>query len=314
MNLDRYESSANRRRLHGRTEPRGAQTGMPTWGAIAFGGVFVAVGTGVVLMGSRVIPVDPQSVHAPWWVLTVFGTVFALAGTSVWGRAARQYRAERRRRDAIRRRPDEPALADYAWDPRGFTASRWSRAVRAIALAVFMSLFLSIFNYWAFARNGPWMVKFVTILFDLMLLAVWVGALTVLGRTLKFSGSRLEFARFPYRLDQPVLVRWHPASGIVTARNGTFTLRCVEEWFETRGHGKNRSQRLVQEETWNGTWHLEQSKIFARGEIMELTYELPADAPSTQLHAAKPVFYEFEVKLDLPGLDFEETYLVPIYG
>jgi hypothetical protein len=32
------------------------------------------------------------------------------------------------------------------------------------------------------------------------------------------------------------------------------------------------------------------------------------------LSAEKPVFWEFEVKLDLPGLDFQETYLVPIYG
>jgi hypothetical protein len=313
MNLDRYESSANRRRLSGRTERRGSQTGLPTWGALAFGGVLVAVGTGVVLMGSRVIPVDPKSVHAPWWVLTVFGLVFALAGLAVWGMATRQYRAKQRRRDAIRRRPDEPALADYAWDIRGYTAPRWSRVAKALTLAVAMSLFLSIFNYWAFVRNGPWMVKFVTVLFDLMLLAVWVGALTMLGRTLKFSGSRIEFAQFPYRLDQPVLIRWHPATGIATARKGTFTLRCVEEWFESRGHGKNRSQHLVQEETWNGTWHLDPSKLFARGEILELRYELPIDAASTQLSAEKPVFWEFEVKLDLPGLDFEETYLVPIY-
>jgi hypothetical protein len=314
VTLDRFVTSTDRRRLSGRTERRGVRTGIPTWGAFAFGSVFVAVGIFVVLVGSRVIPVDPKSVHAPWWILTAVGVVFALAGLAVWGMAAGQQQSERRRRAAARQRPDEPAFADYGWDIRGYTAPRWSRAVRALAVAVAMSLFLSVFNYWAFVKDGPWMVKGVTTLFDLMLLAVWVGALTMLGRTLKFSGSRIEFARFPYRADEPVLVRWHPATGIVRARRGTFTLRCVEEWFETRGHGKNRSQKLVQEESWSGIWHLDQPKLFARGEIIELRYQLPVQAPSTRLSADRPVFWEFEVKLDLPGLDFEETYLVPIYA
>jgi hypothetical protein len=35
---------------------------------------------------------------------------------------------------------------------------------------------------------------------------------------------------------------------------------------------------------------------------------------STRLSADKPLFWELEVKLKLPGLDFSETYLVPIYG
>lgn len=32
------------------------------------------------------------------------------------------------------------------------------------------------------------------------------------------------------------------------------------------------------------------------------------------LRAPQPVFWEFEVALDLPGLDFEEIYVVPEYG
>jgi hypothetical protein len=314
MNLDRFSASSDRRRHSGRTERRGTRTGFHSWGAFAFGGLFVAVGTFVGLIGMRIIPVDPGTVHVPWWILTAIGVVFAAAGLALWGMAARQYRSESRRIAAASKRPDEPAFADYGWDPRGFAAPRWSRAAKGLALAIFMSLFLSVFNYWAFGMNGPWMVKVMTILFDLMLLAVWWGTLTLFGRTLKFSGSRIEFARFPYRLGEPVLVRWHPATGIDRPRKGTFTLRCVEEWFETRGHGKSRSRHLVQEETWSGTWHLEQPRLFARGEIIELRYELPPDALSTQLSAEKPVFWEFEVKLDLPGLDFQETYLVPIYG
>ena len=49
-------------------------------------------------------------------------------------------------------------------------------------------------------------------------------------------------------------------------------------------------------------------------EAVELRFEPDANALPTKLHADRPVFWELEVKLDLPGLDFEETYLVPVYA
>jgi hypothetical protein len=316
MNSMRLEISTQRKRLVGRTERRGSQTGLPTWGAFVFGGMFVAVGTAILLVGLRVIPVDPQGVHAPWWVLTVMGSVFALAGLAVWSMAARQWRSAKRRREAEQRHPGEPALADYGWDITGFAPSRWSRAAKALAGAGGLTLFLSIFNYWAFFAEGPWMVKGVVTLFDLILIAVWWEACLKVGRAIKFGGLRIEFARFPYRPGEPVVVRWHPADGIVQGRRGSFTLRGVEEWFEHSGSGKNRSAHLVQEEFWRATWQLDEPRLFTRGEILELRFEPPTDAPGTRISSekAKPVFWEFEVKLDLPGLDFEEVYLVPVYG
>lgn len=314
MKLGRFETSTERRRLPGRTEQRGAQTGFSTRGAFTFGGIFVAVGAFIVLVGTRVIPVDPQSVHAPWWVLTVMGVCFALGGMAVWGMAQRQARAERRRREAQRRYPNEPALADYAWTSTGFETPRWARAVKTLAGAAGISLFLSIFNYWAFVIGGPWFLKAIVIVFDLILAAVWGEAFRRLGQALKFGGSRIAFARFPYRLGEDIRIRWHPASGLAQARQGTFTLRCVEEWFEQQGSGENSSAHLVQEERWSGTWHLDGPTGFPFGMTVDVPFEPPADLPPTQLSATKPIFWEFEVKLEVPGLDFEELYLVPVYA
>ena len=314
MNLDRYESSADRQRLSGRTERRGSKTGFPTWGAFAFGGVFVVAGTLIILVGAKVVAVDPKGVHAPYWVLTVFGAVFALAGTMVWGMAWKQFNASRRRKEMLRRYAGETALADYDWDPRGFAVNRWLRPVKALSAAAFVTLFLSIFNYWGFWTKSPWMVKAMVMLFDLILLAVWWQAGLLLGRAIKFGGSRIEFAEFPFRLPKPVVVRWQPGTGLVRANKGSFTLRCVQEWFETHGSGKNRSSRMVHEQIWSGTWFLDQTYTFQRGEDIELGFEPGMDVLPTSLQADRPVFWELEVKLDLPGLDFEETYLVPVYG
>jgi hypothetical protein len=58
MTPDRYEiSPAGRRRVQGTAQKRGAKMGLPTWGSFAFGSVFVAVGTGVMFMGMKVIKV-----------------------------------------------------------------------------------------------------------------------------------------------------------------------------------------------------------------------------------------------------------------
>ena len=157
-------------------------------------------------------------------------------------------------------------------------------------------------------------MKAIVILFDLILIAVWWQAAARFGRALKFGGSRIEFGHFPLRLTEPVVLYWQAAKGIRGLGQGTFTLRCVEEWVERRGHRKNRSAQVVHEELWSGTWRLEPERARELGKRVEVRFEVPVDAPPTCLHTQKPVFWELEVKLDLPGLDFEETYLVPIYA
>jgi hypothetical protein len=315
MQPDRYETSpAGRRRLSGFLQRRTAKLGLPTWGGFAFGGAFVAAGTAIILTGTKVLQVNPASMHAPYWVLTVAGVSFVLGGFMVWGMAWKQFAANRSRLEAMRRHPNEPALADYPWHPDGFEVSEWTGAAKALALAIGLSVFLSMFNWWAFGANRPWMVKGIVGLFDIAALLMWAKAAQQLGRAFKFGHSRIVFVRFPYRLPEPVVIRWQPSGGISQVTQGAFTLRCVEEWMERSGSGQNQNAVLVHEEIWSAKWIIEQPRNFPLNEAMELRYELPADASPTQLSADKPLFWELEVKLGLPGLDFNETYLVPVYG
>jgi hypothetical protein len=157
-------------------ERRGSLEATTGWGVLfvfLFGCPFVGAGTWIILIGTKTVPVDPGRVHAPYWVLTVAGAVFALSGLALWSMAARQLLVNRRRQQEARRYSSEPALMDYAWDPRGFNAPRWKRPVKVVLLAGFLTLFLSMFNWWAFIEKGPWMVKIVVGLFDLILFVLW---------------------------------------------------------------------------------------------------------------------------------------------
>jgi hypothetical protein len=289
--------------------------GFPTWGGFAFGSVFVAAGVPIILMGTKVLGVNPSSVHAPYWVLTAAGVVFALGGFWVWSMAWIQFAADRWRAEAARQYPNEPALADYPWHPDGFNVSEWPGLSKVFAMAMGMTVFLSIFNWVTFYMpNSPWIIKGITYLFDFIALGMWWMAAKQLGCALKFGHSRIEFSSFPCRIPDPVVIQWRPFGGIHHVNKGTFTLRCVEEWMESRGYGKNRSVTLVHEEVWSARWLLEQPRNLQLREQVELRYELPSSALPTNLSADKPFFWELEVKLDLPGLDFKETYLVPVYG
>jgi hypothetical protein len=70
----------------------------------------------------------------------------------------------------------------------------------------------------------------------------------------------------------------------------------------------------VHEEQWRGAWLLDHAHEFDAGSEVNLRYSPPVALPGTDLAADRPVFWEFEVRLDLPGFDFEEIYLVRVYG
>lgn len=312
MSVGVYRQSTEKKRLSGSLEQRGIpSSGMPGWMLLLFGTPFAGVGVFAVLAGTKTIHVDPSSVHSPYWVLTAFGVCFCGAALMVWSMAWKQIQARRRRAATVAHHVNEPALIDYAWDPRGFEPHRWPKVARALILGMFLTVFLSMFNWWAYFNHGPIPVKIIVGIFDAVLVFMYGYVVVTIGRALKFGTSRIEFVRFPYRANEPIQVRWQTPQGISRADKGSFTLRCVEEWYEA-GRGDN-NRILVHEEQWNGTWELQMPEDFLPGKSMDFDFTPPARLPVTSLSASRPVFWEFEVKLSLPGFDFREKYLVPVY-
>jgi hypothetical protein len=312
--LMHYQESTDRQRLSGHLIRRGLQTGLSTLGAVLFGVPFVGAGVGIILVGMKVVPVEPRSVHAPFWVLTVAGVCFLAAGLFMWGVAVRQFNSNRRRATAGGSGAEAVALADYDWNRRGHQPWRWSRPLRSLGFAVALSVFLSIFNWWAFfSRDGPLMVKVVVSVFDLVLVFLWAHVLLLTARAFRFGDSRIEYTRFPYAVGEPAIIRWQAAGGVGNSIKGTFTLRCVEEWWEVSGSGKNRSRHMIHEQIWSGKWQLEAADDLRSGKMSEFSFVIPPEAKPTNLNSMQPVFWEFEVKLEMAGPDFVESYLVPVY-
>lgn len=301
-------------RLTAGTMARGTHTGFPVWGAVLFGAPFVVIGAWGSGVGLGYFLNDGEGLHAPLWSLGAFGAVFLLAGLAVWAATLRQHRAAARVAAARAQFLGRPEMADFAWDPAGADAPRWGPAVRGVASAAFLTLFLSVFNWWAFwSDEGHWVVTAGTALFDVLALLAWWEALRRVLHALKFGAARLDYTRFPYRVGEPVELRWHVPAAIAEAQAGRFTLRCIAEWWAGVDTGRERSRRLVHEARWQACRAFDTPRALDSGLPLNLRFELPPGLPATALSAKLPFYWELEVELEVPGLDYRTAYLVPVY-
>lgn len=292
----------------------GVRTGFPLWGMILFSLPFLGAGLWVLAMGSGWVQVNSSDVHAPLWVLQVFGLCFFGGGCMVLLMAGRQVSLQKRIRQQQRNFPNEPAYRDYPWDPSGFSPPRWKPVLSAWAMALFMSVFLSMFNWWAFfSDDGPLMVKVIVGLFDLILLWVWWHAFSTLLHAVKFGRTRLVFPEFPVHPGQWLKAVVELPPSLTGMESAEMTLRCIREFWETRGTGRNRSKSIVHEQIWAESQQWSGYELGAWPGKIQTTFILPADAPGTCLSEEIPIFWELEVRAEVPGVDLTQRYLVPVY-
>ncbi|MDD5275392.1 MAG: hypothetical protein PHR16_04855 [Methylovulum sp.] len=278
-----------------------------------FGVPFTGLGTYYAMIGAGYVTVDPSSVHVAYWVLTLVGAIFAFAGLACWGMALRQLLLVRKHR-ILAATDYGKAMKDYPWNNQEYVPSRWAPVRNGLVGFIFFAAFTAIMAYLVINKPVPWWLGLVAALLGLITFGMGYDAGVKLSRAIKFGPSRIIFDRFPYRLNHPVIIKWEPPKGLTEAHAGSFTLRCVEEHHETTGAGEDSSTSLVHTELWRSSWLLNNRQAFYPGEKVNIRYEPPDGLSGTQLSAERPIFWEFEVKLQMPGPDFYGTYLVPIYN
>lgn len=309
--------SKQTRRLPQRQVRRGGggATGLGVSGGLLFGGVFVAVGTCITLAGLKIIPIDARKLHVPFPIFAMVGLVFLLPGLWVWFATFKSWLAERRRQQRFGLVEQDPALLDHPWDTRLWRTNRWAAARRAGFGAGFMTLFFTTVGGIVYTgRDVPMPLKIMVGVF--VLITVWcvIVFLRELLRAFKYGSSAVGYDHFPLVLGETVNLRWTPPPRMLPVSSGQATLRCVREWTEVVGSGKNRTTKICHESTWESTRQVEAGTIFRPTDDIEISFTLPADQPGTCLSAAKiTTFWELEIKLAVPGLDFTEGYLVPVY-
>ena len=285
---------------------------MQGWPAVAFGSVFALPGAGIILLALGVVGDVDRGRNAPRWVVLVAGVIFLLAGLFVIAAGIGTLRMRRRVAALQRHFPDDPWRWDHDWSETGAYDGSGGRIARLVGFFLFLELFLAPFHWigW-FSPERPLPFRIVPLVFDLVAVGLLWQAGVLIARRRRYGATVLRFARFPFHVGSDVRVALSRVGQLALVPRLTATLRCVQERYEQRGSGRDRSTQVVYYELWSRAIDVEPSR---RGDF-EMVFELPHDVPSTELSARPARFWELELTSgDVAGADYVSTFLVPVYG
>jgi hypothetical protein len=292
-----------------------------------------AVMVGALLLIAAVAPVA-GSVHrilarpvgawnGRWWLGAYAVTFVALAGLAVLVHGVRGLR----RIAAIGRRRAANAYQRWAWDyewneqvARDDDAMR--RARQFVGIGIAMLLLLAPLQLIAFAgisrgsADAVMLVPFalITVMFDLIALAVLSGGVKLMLRQLKYGQGIATFSCFPFRVGQELELevqapRALPHHAVVTA-----TLRCIQERYITTSTSDHETRTNVQcFELYRDTSPAEPVATRTGSRALRVRFAIPADAPTTDLASRPCRYWEVDLEATTEGIDYGARFLVPVY-
>ena len=286
------------------------------WPAILFGLPFMAMGGFFVAISLGIIPCDESKFQAPHHVVTAAGGAFFAAGFWVfsYGLLTFLHRLEKERME--RNWPTEIWRADYRWDPRGVTDRGMAGVGQKFFSAALGAVLIFPFNWIIFSlKQIPGWVRIFIIIFDVWVFSYFIGGIYQLLRCWKYKTSCLEFGSFPFFLGDKMEAVLLSRIALQNAKNLTVTLRCVEEKYETRDTGDNRSQVVVAYQIYAETLEFSDLRIYGYEALrIPLSFSLPLDAAlETRLRDRPARYWELLVKAPTPGINYAANFLVPVY-
>lgn len=292
-----------------RTESARSPIALARWGAVAFGGVFLAVGAAIIL---RALIGGTQGMHAPRWVVALAGLVFALAGLWVFTNGVLDVLRRRRAARRAAEYPGQPWIWDHDWRAEGISNDNVRAIAMSFGFALFIAIFLTPFHWIGlFAPGASRAFFFFALLFDAVVVWLIVRGVRLLMMRRRYGASWLQFRRFPFHPGERVETSLDSFGGLSLVPRLTATLRCVQERYETRGTGKDRTIEVVCYALWSASSVVEKD----RKGIFTFAFELPEGVPSSALSERPARFWELELQSDdVPGVDYAAKFLIPVYG
>ena len=275
--------------------------------SIGFGSAFAIVGATIVIL--TWIDRLAMSQGVPEWLGPLMGALFAIAGVSFVVHGVAGIRVQRRVQRLRSTHVREPWVWDHPWDDHGSRDDSGRRIGRAIWFTGFLALFLIPFNWVGFfSPDRPIIFALVALLMDAMLIASGWWVVYLIGRRAKYGPTMLRFRRFPFRTGGEVELHMARPRHLAGIDSPVAVLRCVQERYEMHGSGRNRSMRVVAYELWSERRAAE----FRWGEYV-WRFAVPEGIPGTALSERPPRYWEFELAVEVPGVDYAGTFLVPVY-
>jgi hypothetical protein len=153
-------------------------------------------------------------------------------------------------------------------------------------------------------------------IFGIVLILIWIKWIYTLMRFLKYGESYLRLNHFPLFLGDKMDVTLQTFKTIPGLTTMDAILRCVEEKYEIRGTGDNRTSKVVSYQIYAEDIKINQAHIYQAGQLqLPLTFVLPLDKEFETCLSCRPAkYWELEIKAKTPGIDFLAHFLLPVYA
>ncbi len=310
MNISRF-----RKELY--NHPSQSKIAIGPLGAIVFSIPFSLCGIVIILIAFNVIPVENSKIHIARHIFALIGALFFIAGELILfqGVKALIHKAKSRQREL--ENPADKAGRDYLWQREGIKGDGFAVVIKNFLGWCFFVLFMVPFHWMFFFSDKkiPGVVYFVIGIFDLLVICGFGYCVYLLIRYLRYGQSFFKFSRFPFQpggMVEGMIMMAKPIKGVKKLQ---ITLRFIEEVFEVRGTGKNRSTQVVCYELYNLT-NLRTDFIEYGPDIerLPISFELPNDPNLINMLAQRPPrYWQLEVMAVTPGVDYLSRFLVPVY-
>jgi hypothetical protein len=288
------------------------------WGGILFGLPFMVAGVFISLLAFGVFGDDMER-NASNPSIAAFGLLFFLPG--LWISANGVYTIFKKKSAARRRAlfADRPWVGDFDWDPECIRdQGRRDLFTPFIFTAVwfaFLTPFLMFFIGAGIAGKDLMVSILLLVFVAVGFLMLGMGVYRLL-RYLKYGASRLWFDRFPFFLGDRLDARFNNDEGIGVFRRLTFTLRCIEERLDVVHRGNETTYSVAACQHYADTQELDNplgDRALQARQDFRVSFPLPAGMPPSRLAELHPTYWLLEVKADTPGIDFDTSFLVPVY-
>ncbi|NIS88089.1 MAG: hypothetical protein GWN88_24995 [Nitrospinaceae bacterium] len=175
--------------------------------------------------------------------------------------------------------------------------------------------FLVPFNWFAF--YSPESVLLAQLVVGVLDLAVVGGAVQGVYKGIqyfKYGRSRLLFQSFPFFLGSSLAVTLEGLPPREKLERLSLNVRFIEEKYVTRGRYGNRDARVECYEVYADSRELAADALPRHGRL-NLEWNLPDDPSLLSNLSSRPArFWELEVEAEIPGVNFHDRFLLPVYA
>jgi hypothetical protein len=208
--------------------------------------------------------------------------------------------------------PRQPWTTDHPWKPQGMNPDYAEDPGGSVRIRGAILAAIALLNLALLASKGTFVVLLVLAL-DLAGLLILFDSILKIWQWFRHPRVRMRWTSFPAflggRLEGTLVVR--PGQHVLSTIK--VRLRCVrDERVEHRNQDGTTISAL------EPYIHYEQSfEILPPGETLDelaLGFDLPPDAPSTDLGSGEPTYWQVALRIPVTGPDIEVVFLAPVYA